>query len=84
MSGEDHGMCLWHVPLITLTKVESPYAHKKMKRFLEVYVDDIHVAGREENLSPMWKKLKEVNEVDPPVPFHENTYLGCTQRKIKV
>ena len=63
---------------------QSLYVHRKQNLFLEVYVGDFHMAGRAENLAPMWAKLRKVIDLDPPVPFHENTYLGCTQRDIEV
>ena len=43
-----------------------------------MYVDDIKLAGKKQNLDPMWKVLnKEVDLVD-------HVYLGCTQRKCEI
>ena len=33
---------------------ESLYCHREKKLFLEVYVDDFHMAGCKDNLAPMW------------------------------
>ena len=61
---------------------ESLYVHREKKLFLEIYVDDFHMAGRKDNLAPMWAKLGRIIDLDPPVPFNGNTYLGCTQYDI--
>ena len=33
------------------------FVHRKQDLFLSVYVDDIKMAGKKQNLAPMWKKL---------------------------
>ena len=50
--------------------------------FLSVYVDDIKLAGKKQNLDPMWKVLnnKEVY-LGEPTSFLDHVYLGCTQRQ---
>ena len=46
-------------------------------------VDDFKVAGRKENMAPMWKKL--MKHVDPgePMSFLDHVYLECTQRECR-
>ena len=44
-----------------------------------MYVDDIKLAGKEQNFDPMWKFLKDVN-LGEPTSFLDHVYLGCTQR----
>ena len=63
---------------------ESLYVHREKQIFLGVYVDDFHMAGRAENLAPMWAKLRKTMDIDEAVPFHNNTYLGCTQVDVPV
>ena len=63
---------------------ESMYVHKELQLFLGVYVDDFHMAGRKENLKPMWAKIGKVITIDEPVNFHNNTYLGCTQSDVEI
>ena len=58
---------------------ECLFVHKKKQLFLSVYVDDFKMAGKTENLAPMWKELNKRIELDPPVPLNGTTYLGCTQ-----
>ena len=36
---------------------ESLFVHRKQGSFLSVYVDDITVAGRKQNLAPMWTQI---------------------------
>ena len=52
--------------------------------FLSVYVDDINLAGKKQNIDPMWKVLnKEVDEGEP-TSFLDHVYLGCTQRQCEI
>ena len=44
-------------------------------------VDDIKLAGKKQNIDPLWKvRLKEVELGEPP-PFFDHVHLGCTQRE---
>ena len=49
-----------------------------------MYVDDIKLAGKKQNLDPMWKLI--YNEVDlrEPTSFVDHVYLGCTQRQCEI
>ncbi len=53
--------------------------HLQQQLFLSIYVDDFKMAGKAENIGPMWKKIGALIDLDPPVPLHGTTYLGCTQ-----
>ena len=60
----------------------SLYIVKKDYSYL--YVDDIKLAGKKQNLDPMWKLLnKEVN-LGEPTSFLDHVYLGCTQRPCEI
>ena len=49
--------------------------------FLPVYVDDRKLAGKKQNIDPMWKVLsKEGFDLGEPTSFLDHVYLGCTQR----
>ena len=63
---------------------ESLYVHREQQLFLGVYVDDFHMAGKADNLAPMWEKLGKVIDLDEPVSFDGNTYLGCQQENVIV
>merc|ERR1711994_390322 len=59
---------------------ECLFVHRKKQLFLSVYVDDFRMAGRQTNISPMWKTLGANLDLEPPVPSCDNTYLGCNQK----
>ena len=52
--------------------------------FLSVYVDDIKLAEKKQNIDPMWKVLMKDVDLGEPTSFlgHEN--LGCTQRQCEI
>ena len=45
--------------------------------FLSVYVDDIKLAGKKQNLDPMWKVLNKEVDLGEPTSFLDHVYLGC-------
>ena len=46
-----------------------------------MYVDDIKLAGKKQNLDPMWKILNKEVDLGEPTSFLDHVYLGCTQIK---
>ena len=52
--------------------------------FLSVYVDDIQLAGKKQNLDPMWKLLNKEVDLGEPTSFLDHVYLGCTQRQCEI
>ena len=40
------------------------------------------MAGKSENMDPMWAKLGQKLELEAAVPLHESVYLGNMQRNI--
>ena len=48
---------------------ECLFVHRKQGSFLSVYVDDIEMAGKKQNLSPMWKKLMKLVDLGEPTSF---------------
>ena len=57
--------------------------HRNQGLFLSVYAYDINVAGKKQNMAPMWKKLMKNVDLDEPTSFLDHVYLGCTQREYK-
>ena len=55
----------------------------KKRFFSSVYVDDINLAGKKQNIDPMWKVLKEF-DLGEPTSFLDHVYLGCTQRQCEI
>ena len=46
--------------------------------FLSVYVDDIKLAGKKQNIDPMWKLLNKEVDLGEPTSFLDHENLGCT------
>jgi hypothetical protein len=42
-----------------ITSWECLYVHREKQLFLSAYVDDYNMAGKKQNLSPMWAALKK-------------------------
>ena len=49
-----------------------------------MHVDDIKLAGKKQNINPMWKVLNKEVDLGEPTSFLDHVYLGCTQRKCKI
>ena len=59
---------------------ECLFVHRVKGLFLSVYVDDIKLAGKKQNLDPMWKLLNQ----EEPTSFLDHENLGCTQRQCEI
>ena len=46
-------------------------------------MDDIKVAGKKQNMAPMWKKLMKLVDLGEPTSFLDHVHLVCTQRECK-
>ena len=51
---------------------------------LSVYVDDIKLAGKKQNLDPIWKVLNKEVDLGEPTSFFDHVYLECTQKQCKI
>ena len=51
---------------------------------LSVYVDDIKLAGKKQNIDPMWKLLNKEVDLGEPTSFLDHVHLGCTQRQCEI
>ena len=56
--------------------------HREKGLFSSVYVDDIKLAGKKQNIDPMWKVLNKEVDLGEPTSFH--VYLGCTPRQCEI
>ena len=52
--------------------------------FLSVYVHDIKLAGKKQNINPMWKVLHKEVDLGEPTSFLDHVYLVCTQRECEI
>ena len=57
--------------------------HRKQGLLLSIHVNDIKMAGENQNMAPMWKKLMKDVDLDEPTSFLYHEKLGCTQRECK-
>ena len=57
--------------------LECLVVHPEKGLFLSVYVDDIKLAGKNQNLDPMWKLFNEEVDLGEPTFFLGHLYLGC-------
>ena len=48
---------------------ECLFVHRKQGLSLSVYVDDIEMAGKNQNMAPMWKTLMRNVGLDEPTSF---------------
>ena len=54
---------------------------EKKELFLSVYVDDIELAGKKQNISPTCKILMKDVDLGEPTSSLDHVDLGCTQRE---
>ena len=62
---------------------ECHFLLRIMQLFLSVYVDDMSTTGKTHNMPNMWSKLQMKVDLDDPVSFFDQVYLGCTQREVR-
>ena len=60
------------------------FVHRQKRLFLSVYVDDIKLAGKKQNIDPMWNVLNKEIDLGEPTSFLDHVYLGCTQRQCEI
>ena len=46
-----------------------------------MYVDDIKLSGKKQNINPVWKLLNKEVDLGEPTSFLDHVYLGCTRRQ---
>ena len=52
--------------------------NRKKGLFLSVYLDYIKLAGKKQNMNPMWKVLNKEVDLGEPTSFFDHVDLGCT------
>ena len=63
---------------------ECLFVHRRKGLFLSVYVDDIKLVGKKQNIDPMSKLLNKEVDLGEPSSFLDHVYLGCTQRQCEI
>ena len=59
-----------------VSNCEYLFLHREKGLFLSVYVDDIKLAGKKQNIDPMWKLLNKEVDLGEPTSFLDHVYLG--------
>ena len=49
-----------------------------------MYVDDIKLAGKTENIEQTWTILMKDVDLGEPTSFLDHVYLGCTERECQI
>ena len=60
---------------------ECLFVNQARGLMLSVYVADIKLAGKKQNLDPMWKILVKDVDLGEPTSLLDHVNLGCTQRE---
>ena len=63
---------------------ECLFVHREKGLFLSVYVDDMKLAGKKQNIDPMWKVPNKEVDLGEPTSFFDHENLGCTQRQCEI
>ena len=63
---------------------ECLFVQREKGLFLSVYVDDKKLAGKKQNINPMWKLLNKEVDLGEPTSFLDHVYLGRTQRQCEI
>ena len=58
---------------------ECLFVHREKGLFLSVYVDNIKLTRKKQNIDPMWKVLNKEVDLGEPTSFLDHVHLGCTQ-----
>ena len=57
------------------------FVNRAKRLFLSVYVDDVIMTDKTENMEPTWKIQLKGIDMGEPTSFLGHVYLGCTQRE---
>ena len=63
---------------------ECLFVHRDKGVFFSVYVDDIKLAGKKQNLDPMWKLRNKEVDLGEPTSFLDHVFMVCTQRQCQI
>ena len=62
--------------------IENAYSYTVKKDYSHLCMwDDIKLAGKKQNINPMWKVLNKEVDLGEPTSFFDHVYLDCTQRE---
>ena len=61
--------------------IGNAYSYTVKNQYSYLCVDDIKLAGKKQNIDPMWKVLNKEVDLGEPTSFLDHEHLGCTQRQ---
>ena len=64
--------------------LECLLVNREKGLLLSVYVDDLKLAGKKQNIDPTWKVLMKDVDLEEPASFLDHVYLGCAQRDCQI
>ena len=67
-----------------VSKCECFVVNREKELFFSVFVDDMKLAGKKQNIDPMWKVLNKEVDLGEPTSFFDHVYLGCSQRECQI
>ena len=68
----------------TVPNWECLFVNREKGLFLSVYVDDLELAGKKQNINPTWKRLMKDVDLGEPASFLDHVYLGFTRRECQI
>ena len=63
---------------------EYLFVHNQKGLFLSMYVDDIKLTDKKQNIDPMWKVLNKEVDLGEATSFLDHENLECTQRQCEI
>ena len=75
---------LWKYGWDKVSNWECLFVHREKGLFFSVYVDDIKLAGKKQNIDPMWNVPNKEVDLGEPTSFLDHVNLGCTQRQCEI
>ena len=57
--------------------------HRQQGLYVSVYVDDITMAGKKDNLEPVWIRLMKHVDLEKSTSLLGQVFLACTQSECK-
>ena len=63
---------------------ECLFFNREQRLFLSVYVDEIEMAGKKQNISPTLNVLMKDVDLGEPTSFFDHVQLCCTRRECRM
>ena len=60
------------------------FVNREKRLLLSVYVDDVELAGKKQNINPSWKILMKDVDLGEPTSCLDHVHLGCTERECQI